>query len=63
MCQGCSNRGDSSLQVQMHNGCGVFEGRPEAVLFAWNPMGEVAQYPEQTPNNWLHNNSTTTDYL
>lgn len=39
-------RGDSNLWVKMRKGCGVFEETPEAVQFEWNPMEEVAQYPE-----------------
>ena len=48
-------KGDSNVRVKMRNGLGVFEGRTDAVLFKWNPMG-VSQYPEQTHNNRFHNN-------
>ena len=47
-----SQRGDSNLRVKTRNSHGVFKGRPEPVLFEWNPKREVAQYPKTIPILW-----------
>lgn len=50
-----SQRGDYNLRVKTRNSHGVSKGRPEPVLFEWNPKREVAQYPKTIPILWKLN--------